>query len=260
MGDSQVSHSTSKRFPCSDVERHSQVGGIALGDDGLDDLSLVSAVAPRSIAAAGSLTPTQPQLAGAMTRSCLHGSLSPFSTARAASPCSQPRGTPPSGSSARTPRLWARPRAFVCFRGLASRAVADRRLQSRIRTYGSHIDPERGQDQLPQREGDLPAPPGLIRRQPSPPVAARSHRRGSVLRVRDTRRRRLPTRPRTRRSSADWLPCLEAPDRTSPSSSPSPGQITSDHPEACTCRSNSYPGDPNSRRGRRPLGRTWARP
>jgi hypothetical protein len=27
-----------------------------------------------------------------------------------------------------------------------------------------------------------------------------------------------------------------------------------DHPEACTCRSNSYPGAPNSRRGRRPLG------
>jgi hypothetical protein len=95
-----------------------------------------------------------------------------------------------SGSSAWTPRLWARPRALACFAGQRSRAVDDRRLQSRIRTYGRHIDPERGQDQRPQREGDLPALPGLIRRQPSPPVAVHPHRGGDALRVRDALRRR----------------------------------------------------------------------
>jgi hypothetical protein len=73
--------------------------------------------APRSIAAAGSLTPTQPQLAGAMTRSCLHGSLSPFSTARAASPCSQPRGTPPVRLVSMDAEVVGSPSAFVCFAG-----------------------------------------------------------------------------------------------------------------------------------------------
>jgi hypothetical protein len=48
---------------------------------------------------------------------------------------------------------------------------------------------------------------------------------------------------------------LEAPDPDFAIVIPCPGEITSDHPEACTCRSNSYPGAPNSRRGRRPLGR-----
>jgi hypothetical protein len=43
------------------------------------------------------------------------------------------------------------PSGVCMFRGLASRAVDDRRLQSRIRIYGRHTDPERGQDQRSQR-------------------------------------------------------------------------------------------------------------
>ena len=106
-----------------------------------------------------------------MRRSCFtEGSvLSPFSTTTATSSCSPAaRGAVQSGSSAWTPRLWARPRALHT----SPVGVAGHRLPAALephKNHGRHIDPERGQDQRSQREGDLPALPGLIRRQPSHP-------------------------------------------------------------------------------------------
>jgi len=55
-----VSQSTARRFPCSDVECHSQVRGIAFGDHGLGDLSLVGAVAPPTVSVIDILLVAEP--------------------------------------------------------------------------------------------------------------------------------------------------------------------------------------------------------